>query len=180
MKTYNKIIALLFFFVLTFNLTGFAQKTTTGLIQYVCSPCGQSCDKEIYTAPGVCTKCNMKLVDKKTIVHKTVTPSELSKYIKATQNLLIVDVRTKEEFEGKAEPNFGTIKNAINIPISEFEKGAYSKLDKNKTILLYCSHSHRSSVVSYLLTQNGFKNIVNLSGGMSVVTDRSVLKNPVK
>ncbi|MEI6088301.1 MAG: rhodanese-like domain-containing protein [Bacteroidota bacterium] len=118
----------------------------------------------------------MKLVDKKTIVHKNVSPAALAKFIKSNPNLLILDVRTKEEFEGKAEPNFGSIKNAINIPISEMEKGAYKQLDKNKTILVYCSHSHRSSIVSYLLTQNGFKSIVNLSGGMSVVSDKSVLK----
>lgn len=176
MKIFSKIILLLFFFVLICNLEVFSQKPSTRQIQYVCSPCGQLCDNEIYSAPGVCTKCNMKLVDKKTIVHKNVSPAALAKFIKSNPNLLILDVRTKEEFEGKAEPNFGSIKNAINIPISEMEKGAYKQLDKNKTILVYCSHSHRSSIVSYLLTQNGFKSIVNLSGGMSVVSDKSVLK----
>jgi rhodanese-related sulfurtransferase/DNA-directed RNA polymerase subunit RPC12/RpoP len=176
MKIFSKIIALPLFFALICNFSGSAQKVPTSLIQYVCSPCGQLCDKEIYSAPGVCAKCKMKLVDKKTIVHKSISPSGLSKFIKSNPKLLIIDVRTKEEYDGKAEPNFGTIKNAVNIPISEMEKGAYSKLDKNKTILVYCSHSHRSSVVSYTLTQNGFKNIVNLSGGMSVVTDKSILK----
>jgi rhodanese-related sulfurtransferase len=100
-----------------------------------------------------------------------VPPASLAAFIKSNPDLLILDVRTKEEFEGKADPDFGTIKNAVNIPIAELEKGAYQQLDKNKTILVYCSHSHRSSKVSYLLTQNGFSNIVNLLGGMSEVHD---------
>lgn len=176
MKNHRKIFLFLIIAALISSLDSSAQKPANSLIQYVCSPCGQSCDNEIYSAPGVCTKCNMKLVDKKTIVHKSIKPAELSAYIKSNPKLLILDVRTKEEFDGKADPNFGTIKNAINIPINEIEKGAYKQLDKNKTILVYCSHAHRSNVVSYLLTQNGFKSIVNLSGGMSVVTDKSVFK----
>jgi rhodanese-related sulfurtransferase len=118
----------------------------------------------------------MKLVDKKSIRHKSVSPSDLSKFLKSTKNLLVLDVRTKDEFEGHGEPDFGTLKNSVNIPISEIEKGGFKGLDKNKTILVYCSHSHRSSRVSYLLTQNGFKNVVNLLGGMSEVKDKAVRK----
>jgi rhodanese-related sulfurtransferase len=118
----------------------------------------------------------MKLVDKKSIIHKSVSPSDLTKFLNVTKNLLVLDVRTKDEFEGHGDPDLGTLKNSVNIPISEIEKGGFKELDKNKTILVYCSHSHRSSRVSYLLTQNGFKNIVNLLGGMSEVKDKSVRK----
>ncbi len=32
--------------------------------QYICPPCGSSCDKEIHDKPGVCTHCNMVLIQK--------------------------------------------------------------------------------------------------------------------
>jgi rhodanese-related sulfurtransferase len=89
---------------------------------------------------------------------------------------VLLDVRTKEEYNGQVKPNFGTLKNAINIPISDIENGGFQKLDKNATILVYCSHSHRSSRVSYLLTQNGFKNVINLLGGMSEVKDITIIR----
>jgi rhodanese-related sulfurtransferase len=155
---------------------GFTQKISQVKIQYVCSPCGINCDNKVFEGPGLCPKCKMNLVDKKSITHKSVSPSDLSKFLKSTKNLLVLDVRTKDEFEGHGDPDFGSLKNSVNIPISDIEKGGYKGLDKNKAILVYCSHSHRSSRVSYLLTQNGFKNVVNLLGGLSEVTDRSVLK----
>ena len=138
---------------------GYGQQLSPVRIQYVCTPCGIKCDNETFDGPGQCPNCKMKLVDKN-----------------STKNLLVLDVRTKDEFEGRGEPDFGTLKNSVNTPISEIEKGGFKDLDKNKTILVYCSHSHRSSRVSYLLTQNGFKNVVNLLGGMSEVTDKSVRK----
>jgi rhodanese-related sulfurtransferase len=39
---------------------------------------------------------------------------------------------------------------------------------KNKEIIVYCSHSHRSPGASYMLSQNGFKKVTNMQGGMSV------------
>ncbi|MDP1842728.1 MAG: heavy metal-binding domain-containing protein [Sediminibacterium sp.] len=98
-----------------------AQKSTSIKVQYVCSPCGMSCDKEVFDAPGECPNCKMKLVDKKTVTHKSVSPTALSKFIKSTKNLYVLDVRTKEEFEGHGEPDFGTLNNSVNIPISELE-----------------------------------------------------------
>ena len=86
----------------------------------------------------------------------------------------MLDVRTKEEFEGKAEPDFGSLKNAVNIPIQEFDTKLSSINSlKNKEIIVYCSHSHRSPQASYILTQNGFTNVTNMAGGMSVVKDNS-------
>lgn len=176
MKISTNKVLLLFIIICLVSEIGFSQKISQVKIQYVCSPCGINCDNKLIEGPGQCPKCKMKLVDKKSITHKSVSPSNLSKFLKSTKNLLVLDVRTKDEFEGHGDPNFGSIKNSVNIPISDIEKGGYKGLDKNMTILVYCSHSHRSSRVSYLLTQNGFKNVVNLLGGMSEVTDNSVLK----
>lgn len=141
---------------------------------YQCIPCGYDCDKQFYDKAGQCANCKMELVKQSSIVFKTIEPSEICAYIKTHPNVVLLDVRTKEEFEGKADPNFGTLKNAINLPIQEFD-AKLSSIDslKNKEIIVYCSHSHRSPRASYLLTQNGFSNVINMAGGMSVLKDNS-------
>ena len=145
--------------------------------KYQCIPCGNDCDKTTYDAGGNCTQCHMALVKKSTVNFKTIEPSEICKYISKHPNVILLDVRTKEEFEGKADPDFGTLKNAINLPIQELEAkintlNAY----KNKEIIVFCSHSHRSPQASYILTQHGFKNVANMAGGMSVLQDNSCKK----
>jgi rhodanese-related sulfurtransferase len=69
------------------------------------------------------------------------------------------------------------LKNAINIPIQELEN-RISEISryKNQEIIVFCSHSHRSPQASYILTQNGFKDIINMTGGMSTLTDKSCNK----
>ena len=119
----------------------------------------------------------MELVKKSAVVFTTISPVEICSYIQKHPDVVLLDVRTKEEFEGKADPNFGTLKNAINIPVQELKSrlSSISNL-KNKEIIVYCSHSHRSPSASYLLTQNGFKKVINMSGGMSVMKDNSCMK----
>lgn len=134
---------------------------------YTCLPCGSSCDTATYKSPGTCSHCHMQLVDKKTITHKTIQPQQLCGV--NSSNTIFLDVRTPEEFNGTAPEKFGAIKNAINIPVQELQK-RMNELDayKNKPIIVYCSHSHRSPRASYMLTQAGFTNVTNMSGGMSV------------
>ncbi|HSB93237.1 MAG TPA: rhodanese-like domain-containing protein, partial [Flavitalea sp.] len=87
---------------------------------------------------------------------------------------ILLDVRTREEFAGTVIPNYGTLKGAINIPIQEIERRLPElEIYKNKEILVFCSHSHRSPQVAYLLNQKGFHNVVNMFGGMSVLEDAS-------
>ena len=144
--------------------------------QYQCLPCGSDCDKVTHNGPGECAQCHMQLVKKSSVNFKSVEPGQICDYIKKHPEVVLLDVRTKREFEGRAD-NYGTLKNAINIPIQELE----SKLStighlKNKEVLVYCSHSMRSPRASYLLTQNGFTNVTNMNGGMSVVTDKECKK----
>ena len=145
--------------------------------KYVCLPCGQDCDLKEFESPGKCPHCRMELVVKSKVIFKTIKPTEICLYIASHPDVLLLDVRTKREFEGKSHPNFGTLKNAINIPIGEINE-RIMELDqyKNHDIVVFCSHSHRSPQVSYLLTQKGFKNVSNMSGGMSVVSDPACKK----
>ena len=153
------------------------KQRNTLIEQYACLPCGQDCDNAAYDKSGMCSHCHMPLVKKSTIHFKTIQPAAICIYIKNNSGVILLDVRTKEEFEGEAEPNFGTLKNAINIPIQELAQrlNSISTL-KNKEIIVYCSHSHRSPQASYLLIQNGFTNVTNMAGGMSVMKDNSCVK----
>lgn len=115
----------------------------------------------------------MQLVKKSSVVFANIQASSICQYIRSHPDAVLLDVRTKEEFEGTAQPDFGRLKNAINLPIQQLEEkmGTIAHL-KNKEILVYCSHSHRSPQASYILTQNGFNHVTNMLGGMSVVTDK--------
>lgn len=119
----------------------------------------------------------MELVLQSTIHIKHIKPADICAYIKAHPGIVLLDVRTKEEFEGESFPDYGTLKNAMNIPIQQLkEKMASIAHLKNKAIIVYCSHSHRSPRASYMLTQQGFTNITNLDGGMSEVKNKSCVE----
>ena len=135
---------------------------------YACIPCGHDCDKESYTQDGECPHCKMRLVKKASIVFNSIQPAEVCDYLASNPGIILLDVRTSNEFTGKADPDFGRLKNAINIPIQELEK-RLPELDqhKGKEIIVYCSHSRRSPQASWVLTQNGFTKVTNMDGGMS-------------
>jgi rhodanese-related sulfurtransferase len=150
-----------------------AEKHTENLsaIQYSCLPCGLTCDTTVYNKPGTCTRCNMELVDKSTIIHKNIQPEQMCSLNE--KKVIFLDVRTTGEFNGTAPDKFGAIKNAINIPVQELQART-NELEKyrDSEIVVYCSHSHRSPRASYMLTQGGFKNVTNMDGGMSVWKER--------
>lgn len=145
--------------------------------EYVCLPCGRDCDNIVHDKPGSCSHCGMALVKKETVKHTALQPEKLCSYIASHPGTILLDVRTKKEFEERSFPNYGSLKNAINIPIQELEK-RMSELNvyKNKEIIVFCSHSHRSPEASYMLTQKGFKNIINMAGGLSKLEDASCKK----
>jgi rhodanese-related sulfurtransferase/DNA-directed RNA polymerase subunit RPC12/RpoP len=168
---FMKPLAIIAFCLSLFSSTGHKEE------KYKCMPCGRDCDNTIHSAPGKCASCHMDLVKSDGITFKNIEPALLCDYIKAHPKTILLDVRTKEEFEGKANPNFGSLKNAINIPIQEL-KNRVSQLEsyKDREILVYCSHSHRSPQAAYQLSQLGFKQIKNMSGGMSELKDKDCKK----
>ncbi len=84
------------------------------------------------------------------------------KMIQQEKNIIILDVRTPEEYAKD-----GHIPNSILIPVQVLPQ--YIKdLEKfkDKKILVYCRSGNRSSVASKFLEQNGFKNVYNLKYGI--------------
>lgn len=162
--------------------TGFSQSNSSKKViakeVYVCLPFGNDCDKEEFTQPCECIQCKMKLVKKSSITFKNIETTAICAYIKTHPNTILLDVRTKEEFEGKTDPNYGKLINAINIPVQELE-GRLSGIAsyKKKDIIVFCSHSYRSPKASYILTQHGFKKVTNMLGGMSVMKNNRCVKH---
>jgi rhodanese-related sulfurtransferase/DNA-directed RNA polymerase subunit RPC12/RpoP len=139
---------------------------------YVCTPCGNDCDAEEYEKPGKCQHCGMALVEKGKVAFTNVSPADLCSLVESNTDLVLLDVRTREEYNGQDRGRYGHLKNAINIPIGELERrigelNAY----KDREIVVYCSHSQRSPRASQLLTEKGFKRVRNLSGGLSTWQD---------
>ena len=170
----------LFLLFVAFNSQSISSSAENGKLatsSYQCMPCGRDCDNDVYDKPGKCPHCQMELVEKSTVHFKTIEPSMLCQYAADHPTVVLLDVRTKQEFEGKADPNYGTLKNAINIPVQELEKNISMLAPyKEREIIVYCSHSHRSPQACYILTQNGFSNVTNMNGGMSVMKDKSCMR----
>ena len=75
-------------------------------------------------------------------------------------NTLVIDVRTSTEFSE------GHIKNAVNVDFfSKSFEATISKLDKKKTILVYCAAGGRSTSACLDFKELGFKKVYNLIGG---------------
>ncbi len=83
--------------------------------------------------------------------------------VKSDSNSIVLDVRTKDEFRS------GHIPNARNIDIYSPDFGnQIGKLDKSKTYLVYCQSGSRSYSAMQLMKSNGFENVFNLDGGISI------------
>ncbi len=177
-RPFSRILFLLCLFLLHIQWTSptaAVQKAPAGK-DYQCLPCGSSCDKKSFKKPGKCPHCNMQLVKKSTVRFKTIQPSDLCAYIQNNPDVVLLDVRTKEEFDGSSG-SFGTLQNAINVPLQALEEQLSALAPyKDKEIIVYCSRSRRSPQASYILTQNGFAQVTNLAGGMSAMKDRSCMK----
>ncbi|QKJ28337.1 rhodanese-like domain-containing protein [Mucilaginibacter mali] len=118
------------------------------------------------------------------ITYKALYFSQACKLIETTPGLLILDVRSPGEYADTSSSitlNIGHLKGARNLSIDSVEKHL-SELEpyKNKPILLYCSHSQRSRVVSNFLGEKGFTQVYSLNGGMSLVNKSTDQEFPLK
>lgn len=88
-----------------------------------------------------------------------------------TKDKQIIDIRTPAEWE-----NTGTIDSAYKISFTKDDKItpnenflqeiSKSGIDTNKTVYIICQSGKRGAKASKFLSDNGFKDVVNLDGGM--------------
>lgn len=135
--------------------------------QYVCMPCNNPCDEQVYDKPGTCKSCGMELIQQKELAYDDLDFKALCTLLN-TKKLVILDVRSAGEFNGTRGKNYGHLKNAINIPIDELSGKLNSLKDKkDQPVLVYCSHGVRSVRAAVLLNKAGFKHIYNMKEGIS-------------
>ena len=85
-------------------------------------------------------------------------------------NILLVDVRTIEEYEA------GHIPDGINFPLDKVEGDAIKVLpDKLRKIYLYCRSGNRSGKAADILSALSYQNVTNI-GGIINYTGRKVSK----
>ena len=94
--------------------------------------------------------------------YKDITVAELKERLERKDDLVILDVRTKEEYQSET----GHLATAILVPVQELEK-RYHELDslKSREVVAYCRSGVRSARASKFLGEKGFK-VLNMVGGI--------------
>ncbi len=94
--------------------------------------------------------------------YQNITPVKAKEMI-GNPDIVWLDVRTAGEIQE------GFIKGTEVF--AHYNNGAFEQLiptlDKSKTYVVYCRSGGRSSSASALMAKNGFKQVYNLSGGIS-------------
>ena len=116
--------------------------------------------------------------------YKKIFAKDLCLLAEKNPNLVIIDVRSPGEYNDTSRYNslnMGHVKSAINIPIDSIQKNVgIMSVYKNKTFVVYCSHSQRSRRVSKILSDNGFTGFYNLNGGMTQLNQMTEQEFPCK
>ena len=109
---------------------------------------------------------------------KQIKSSEIKKYIKENSNVVLLDVRTENEWNSLGRPNaenlnsktyFITVSPDLSnwqVPDPNFVENVKKKISKDKKILVMCAAGGRSMIAANLLEANGYS-AVNVSDGFS-------------
>jgi rhodanese-related sulfurtransferase len=104
------------------------------------------------------TACNN---DSKTEIITVITPQEVYDAVYKTDEVQLVDVRTKKEF------NDGHLSKAQNVCVTDNDfKQKAAKLNKEKPVYVYCKGGGRSARAAAILKEMGFKEIYDMQGGL--------------
>lgn len=106
--------------------------------------------------------------------YKNIASTEAFNLITDNPNLLVIDIRTENEFNSKdsiQRNNIGRLKNAINIPQDAFKaKISTMNISNSRPVLLYDLQGHNSMDVVDFLREKGFTQIYNLFEGLVAFT----------
>lgn len=91
----------------------------------------------------------------------TISVQDLKKRLDAGEKINLIDVREPAEYE---EYNIG----AKLIPLGQIQNMEVDELEplKEEEIIIHCRSGKRSAMACQILDSMGFKNTVNLEGGV--------------
>jgi adenylyltransferase/sulfurtransferase len=90
---------------------------------------------------------------------------EVKRKLDRGDDFLLIDVREPHEYQ------IARIPGALLIPLGELPK-RLSELDPNAEIVAHCKMGGRSQQAVDLMKQNGFKNVLNMTGGITAWSDK--------
>lgn len=91
--------------------------------------------------------------------YEAITMDQAAEYMEYEQGYVLLDVRTREEY------NEGHIPGAICIPLEELPERAAGELkDKEQMIYVYCRSGNRSKKAAKELCGMGYTNITEIGG----------------
>ena len=103
------------------------------------------------------------------VAYKMFNATEFGRYAAENNNYILVDIRSKDEFENKHKDswrNIGHIKNAVHIP-ADVINSRLSELDKNKEVVIYgFGTGTEVYATADLLQKSGFSKVRLLVGGI--------------
>ena len=89
------------------------------------------------------------------------------KFNNLSDAVIVVDVRTKNEYEN------GHVLGAINIPLANLQDNSL-KLFKDIPYYVYCKAGYRSAIACSILEKMGFDNVVNVNKGYDSIMSPSL------
>jgi len=91
----------------------------------------------------------------------TISVDELKARMDKGEHVNLLDVR--EDYE-RANFNIG----GKHVPMGKIQTMQFDDLDewRDKEVIIYCRSGNRSGIAGLFMEQAGFKNTVNLEGGM--------------
>ena len=123
-----------------------------GLISVLGISCGRTMNSKQVSVDS------KEVKNEKKAEYKKITSDEAKKMME-TQKVIVVDVRTTEEY------NEGHIPNAVSIPLETIENEAEAKLkNKDDLILVYCRSGRRSREAALKLIEKGYTNVIDFGG----------------
>lgn len=91
----------------------------------------------------------------------SVKSDKLAEELTGTTLPVIIDVRSAEEWTKD-----GYIKDATNIPFSDFFASLDKVPAKDQRIVVLCASGHRGSIIMMAMRLMGYTDVVNLAGGL--------------
>ncbi|MGN7614049.1 rhodanese-like domain-containing protein [Magnetococcales bacterium HHB-1] len=94
---------------------------------------------------------------------ENITVHDLSKKLEKPSEVVLVDVRTLQEYQS------GHIKQSVHIPMGDLSAQLEQLKAKHagKEVALICLSGSRSMMASVTLKKGGIEKVYNVSGGMS-------------
>ncbi len=108
----------------------------------------------------VFSTCLIACLSKPGAVHKTSVSVDEA-YALTQKGALLVDVREPDEVAAIAY----RVKNYRNIPLSQLES-RLGEIPQDRPVVLACRSGGRSRRAYEMLTARGFRNLINMEGGL--------------